>query len=109
MEGGAQYRLGECGNTRSEPAILEAKVLVGVMAHQQGTETPKQRTWAPARNLLLPAHKPNWTYYCVRMRSLSYPILAPPSFYALFNPSFCHFSPFPDDDTRISVETLNEY
>ena len=73
MEGGAQHRLAECQSARSEPAILEAKILVGVMAHQQRAETPEQKTWPSPWDLSFPAHEPNLIYY-VRMCSL----LAPP-------------------------------
>ena len=34
IEGGTQHWLAECRSARSEPAMLKAKVLVGVMAHQ---------------------------------------------------------------------------
>ena len=84
VEGGAQYQLRECGNTRSEPAILEANVLVGVMAQQQRAE-PLNRERGPLPEI--PAHKLDLTY-CVCMRSLSYPILTPPSFMHYLIPVF---------------------
>ena len=87
--------------------MLEAKVLVGVMAHQQRAEPLIQRTWTPTRNLSLPVHElnlNNYYYYGIRMLGLPYSFTL---VRAVLNPSFCHFSPCPDDDTQMSVETLD--